>query len=790
MSPRLASLCLCALASFSVVSASAQDIDPSTGSAIPYAGTPVTGYKLAWSDEFNAGALDSEKWNYRLDTRYWSLQRAENVRVGEGVLYLDLKKETFGTTSYTAGGVISKKLFRYGYYEAAMKVPPGAGWHTSFWMMKANRPATDTVAIELDAIENDSITPLKYGVNTHRHLPTPHVTFGSKSVVTPSLSAGFHVVGCEFTPTVVRYFFEGAVVQTVVASQFPHNDLNIWLTSIAAPLGGTPSVDDSQLPAAALFDYVRFFAPKATASVNITSPGSFGVTLASTAHSLRLSANATSSDPALTPVIEWSKYSGPGNVTFSDAHALSTAATFSAPGTYLLQCQASVDGNPTTARVPIAVDAPLAALFRQSFDGYSHTATFIRGDSTSWNSGARDQMLVGRNNGRGMRLLLAFPLEGLPADSAIEDASLELWTSTTLGTGTVGPLELRPLLAPPTEGAGTGASATDGAGTGATWLSRTGGNATADLWASPGGDFGSQVLATAPGFDAAIANRPVTFSGSTSLTALAEDARLTALPLKLLVISPSTEAGVVNALTRIHSDDSPDSDYRPLLTVYYRGNYAPEPSAGPPPAAVAGSPVALAGTAARANSARWTQLSGPASAAFADANLAATSVTFPAPGNYTLELSAANPLAETFATLVVPVAPAPSAIEQWRTTHFGGPANSGDGEDAADPDKDGLVNLMEFATGSHPKTSNGPAGSVAIPGSSLEFTYPRSHAATAAGCLFTVEWSDTLGSDWSDSGVTQSAVPGTDNGVTSLWRATVPAGFPTRRFVRLRVQLP
>jgi beta-glucanase (GH16 family) len=196
---------------------------------------------------------------YRTDTRFWSLQRAANVRTFNGSLYLDLKKETFGTTHYTGGGVISKKLFRYGYYEARMKVPPGAGWHSSFWMMKYNRPATDTVSIELDAIENDSITPLKYGVNTHRHLPTPHRTYGNKNVVTPSLSANYHVFGCEFTPTLIRYFFEGNVVQTVNATQFPHNDLNIWLTSIAAPLGGTTSVDDSKLPAAALYDYARFF---------------------------------------------------------------------------------------------------------------------------------------------------------------------------------------------------------------------------------------------------------------------------------------------------------------------------------------------------------------------------------------------------------------------------------------------------------------------------------------------------------------------------------------------------
>ena len=56
-----------------------------------------------------------------------------------------------------------------------------------------------------------------------------------------------------------------------------------------------------KLPAAALFDYARFFAPGATASVNITAPGSEGVTLDSTRHSLRISGNASSSDPTLTP---------------------------------------------------------------------------------------------------------------------------------------------------------------------------------------------------------------------------------------------------------------------------------------------------------------------------------------------------------------------------------------------------------------------------------------------------------------------------------------------------------
>ena len=649
-----------------------------------------------------------------------------------------------------------------------MKVPPGAGWHTSFWMMKANRPATDTVAIELDAIENDSITPLKYGVNTHRHLPTPHLTCGSKNVVTPSLNANYYVFGCEFTPTLIRYFFDGNVVQTVNATQFPHNDLNIWLTSIAAPLGGTPSVDDTQLPAAALFDYAPFFGPAATASVNITAPGGAGVTRASTGHALRIAANASSSDPALNPSILWSKFSGPGDVTFAEPNTHTTTASFSSPGTYLLQCTSTVDGNPTSARVPVAVDAPLPAMFRQSFDGYTHTATFIRGDSPAWDSGARDQIIVGRWSDKPMRLLVSYDLTGLPADATIEDATFELWTDSGGSTG-------------------TGTSATDGAGSGVTWASRTGGTAAPDLWTTAGGDSGPGILSSASGFDATLRNYPIIFPTSAIFTALAENARSTATPLNLLVLAPSTESGTTNAISHIVSDDNPDADHRPQLTVYYRGNHAPAPSPGPPLSAVAGLSTSLPGSAARASSTQWTGLSGPAPVTFADANAASTSATFPVPGVYALRLTANNSLAETSSTLTVTVIPPPSAFESWLNIHFGPTPDPADADELADPDHDSHANLLEFATGTSPKSSDGSITSLTQSASTLEFTYRRSHAAVADGVEFVVEWSNSLSNEWSASDVTQSPVPDSDNGVSTLWKATLLAGAE-QRFVRLKTR--
>ncbi len=224
------------------------------------ASPPANGrWQLSFSDEFNGTQLDATKWDYRLGTRFWSEQRPQNVSVGGGLLRLALKKEASGELQYTAGGIISKEQFRYGYYEARLKMPRGKGWHTSFWMMR-NRPAKpggETRYQEIDVVEQDSIAPTDYSANFH--LYKPHTSFGYKRMAAPDLSAEFHVYGAEFSPQVVRFYFDGALVHTIDIASVPHNDQQIWLTSIAAPLHKTDRVDDSQLPAEALFDWMRYY---------------------------------------------------------------------------------------------------------------------------------------------------------------------------------------------------------------------------------------------------------------------------------------------------------------------------------------------------------------------------------------------------------------------------------------------------------------------------------------------------------------------------------------------------
>jgi beta-glucanase (GH16 family) len=217
--------------------------------------------KLVFEDNFDGTVLNTEVWDYRTDTRFWSKQVPENVTVADGFLYLNVKQQNIGTTQYTGAGVITKKGYRYGYYESRFKIPKGKGWHTSFWMMYRT-PSTgipySKLYQEIDVCENDSKSLYYYTTNLHNYSPV-HTSSGGLGVSTPNLADNFHTWGCEFTPKEVKFFFEGNLVRTLDATKQPHGDASIWLTTIAAPLGGTDTVDVAKLPSAAVYDYVRFY---------------------------------------------------------------------------------------------------------------------------------------------------------------------------------------------------------------------------------------------------------------------------------------------------------------------------------------------------------------------------------------------------------------------------------------------------------------------------------------------------------------------------------------------------
>ena len=178
------------------------------------------------------------------------------------------------------------------------------------------------------------------------------------------------------------------------------------------------------------------------------------------------------------------------------------------------------------------------------------------------------------------------------------------------------------------------------------------------------------------------------------------------------------------------------------------------------------------------------------------------STTF-APSDFTATNLAPNVAGQfvlTGTTLVFSTVP-PSPIANWRTTYFGpGAGNSGNSADNADPDKDGILNLAEYALGGNPTVpATGIAPGYTLPGGIGTFAFMRNLAATDIALRIEARDALTIGvwqtiatravgaSAWS----TQPGISVTDLGGGSVTVTdTAGPGSQSQRFLRLAIDHP
>ena len=100
-----------------------------------------------------------------------------------------------------------------------------------------------------------------------------------------------------------------------------------------------------------------------------------------------------------------------------------------------------------------------------------------------------------------------------------------------------------------------------------------------------------------------------------------------------------------------------------------------------------------------------------------------------------------------------------------------------------DFDSDGIVNLIEYATGGNPHLPSPHVGEVVKTADGLEFTFTRPSTAVTE-LTYQPEAAATPAGPWSAADVTSSVV--SEAGGIQTVRATVPA-TSTSRFMRLRI---
>src|SRR5271170_7418480 len=118
-------------------------------------------WQLVWSDEFNTpGRPDPAKWNIisgfhtTREAQIYTGDRPENVRIENGLLLIEARRENFPnpeydpdstaytkqkTIPYTAAMLTTQNKFSwtYGRFEARAKIPKGQGMWPAIWFLGA-----------------------------------------------------------------------------------------------------------------------------------------------------------------------------------------------------------------------------------------------------------------------------------------------------------------------------------------------------------------------------------------------------------------------------------------------------------------------------------------------------------------------------------------------------------------------------------------------------------------------------------------------------------------------------
>lgn len=249
---------------------------------------PPSGYELVFADEFDSGSMpDPEKWTYDThknadgwynnEKQYYAAGRSENVRIENGNLIIEARKETldpeefpdWGGQEYTSTRLQTKgkAAWSYGFYEIRAKLPCGRGTWPAIWMLPEDPDVTWPNGGEIDIMEHVGFEP---GV-IHHSVHTKAFNWGRGTQRTTSFTDEtvcdkFHRYQLLWTPKVLffgfndrpKYLFEK---KRDGNANWPFDkDMHLLLNvAIGGDWGGRKGIDDKALPARMEIDHVRVY---------------------------------------------------------------------------------------------------------------------------------------------------------------------------------------------------------------------------------------------------------------------------------------------------------------------------------------------------------------------------------------------------------------------------------------------------------------------------------------------------------------------------------------------------
>ncbi|MEI7727981.1 MAG: glycoside hydrolase family 16 protein [Verrucomicrobiota bacterium] len=246
---------------------------------------PVPGdWVKTFDEDFTGNTVDASRWRVYAEN-YWdktSHFSKDNVIVGGGVARLRYEKKRghhnddpkLKESNYASGilDTYGKWTQCYGYFEARMKLPAAPGLWPAFWMMpdrgasadpQWKRQDTGNGGMEFDIMENlTRWGASRYNIAMHWDgYGKTHKSIGTDKIYVQPDRDGYITTGLLWTPGSAVYYGNG---REVARWDDPRVSNVPAILMFTLPMGGwdNNALDDAQLPADFIIDYVRVWQRK------------------------------------------------------------------------------------------------------------------------------------------------------------------------------------------------------------------------------------------------------------------------------------------------------------------------------------------------------------------------------------------------------------------------------------------------------------------------------------------------------------------------------------------------
>lgn len=196
-------------------------------------------YELVWSDEFDGSTLDESSWTIQrgIGNGGWGNQekqyytdRAENLRVEDGNLIIEARKEDYDKSEYTSARIMSKdkRTFTYGKMEARINLPSGGGLWPAFWML-GNSGAWPSCG-EIDIMEYVGNAPNRILGTLHTNKDRDGAHSSRAYTGCNTIENNYHIYGVEWTQEerdgrdIIRFYVDDEVYSEQVEAQIDNHD--------------------------------------------------------------------------------------------------------------------------------------------------------------------------------------------------------------------------------------------------------------------------------------------------------------------------------------------------------------------------------------------------------------------------------------------------------------------------------------------------------------------------------------------------------------------------------------